>query len=70
MVTGASSGIGNAIARALAAQGAAVAIVGSQRDPLAPYPTGPGPLACVERPPCKVSSPHAAVTTILVGQME
>jgi NADP-dependent 3-hydroxy acid dehydrogenase YdfG len=34
MVTGASSGIGNAIARALAAQGAAVAIVGSQRDPL------------------------------------
>jgi NADP-dependent 3-hydroxy acid dehydrogenase YdfG len=34
MVTGASSGIGNAIARALAAQGAAVAIIARERDPL------------------------------------
>jgi NADP-dependent 3-hydroxy acid dehydrogenase YdfG len=34
LVTAASSGIGNAIARALAAQGAAVALVARQRDPL------------------------------------
>jgi NADP-dependent 3-hydroxy acid dehydrogenase YdfG len=34
IVTGASSGIGHATARALAAQGAAVALVGEQRDPL------------------------------------
>jgi NADP-dependent 3-hydroxy acid dehydrogenase YdfG len=34
IVTGASGGIGHATARALAARGAAVALVGDQRDPL------------------------------------
>jgi NADP-dependent 3-hydroxy acid dehydrogenase YdfG len=34
LVTGASGGIGHATARALAARGAAVALVGDQRDPL------------------------------------
>lgn len=47
LVTGASGGIGGAIARALAAQGARVALSGTRGDPLMALQAEIGPAACV-----------------------
>ncbi len=57
LVTGASGGIGGAVARALHAQGAAVALSGTREDPLAALAAELGPRAHVL--PCDLSDREA-----------
>jgi len=66
LVTGASGGIGGAIARMLAAQGARVALSGTRRDALDATAAEIGEAAVV----CPADLADAAATDALVGQAE
>jgi 3-oxoacyl-[acyl-carrier protein] reductase len=66
LVTGASGGIGGAIARALHAQGAGVVLSGTRREALDALAGELGPRAAVA--PCDLSDP--AATAALVGAAE
>lgn len=66
LVTGASGGIGGAIAKALAAQGAKVAISGTRLDALEALKAEMGPQTAIT--PCNLGDPVAV--DALVGQAE
>lgn len=66
LVTGASGGIGGAIARALHARGAAVALSGTRREALDALAGELGPRVAVA--PCDLADP--AATAALVGEAE
>jgi 3-oxoacyl-[acyl-carrier protein] reductase len=66
LITGASGGIGAAIARALHAQGAAVVLSGTRRDRLEEVAAGLGERAFI----CAADLSQAAAADALVGQAE